>query len=523
MKRLLVAVILTVLAGATEWSAAMAQSAPDGPWRFTTERPGDQWMKPEFNDANWKTGSGGFGEESTPGSRVNTEWTTSDIWLRRTVTLAEIPAAPALYIYHDEDAEVFINGRKVASFRGFVPNYFVSRLNDEALETLKTGDNTLAVHCHQTTGGQFIDVHLINADRVPQLPLPLAQQTPFQSELITPWGAEVTAENAWREYPRPHLRRDQWTNLNGTWQYAITDGDVTERPAKWDGDVLVPFCIESRLSGVQRLLQPNQALWYTRTFEIAETAEKRTLLNFEAVDYQCSVHVNGKHVGGHQGGNLPFTIDATDAVRTGTNELTVRVTDSTGGAQLRGKQTLQPRGIWYTRVSGIWQTVWLEQAAARHITNVAVTTRLKDSTINVKVDTAGAALPGEQLRLTVTDGDRRIAAVTGTPTLSIPQPHLWSPADPHLYDLRVEILDAAGSVVDAADSYFGMREVGTFRDSNGHMRFTLNGAEIFHWGPLDQGWWPDGLLTPPSDEAMVSDIQFLQDAGFNMIRKHIKV
>lgn len=348
---------------------------------------------------------------------------------------------------------------------------------------------------------------------------------PYKTELITRWGREVAPENAWTEYPRPQLARESWQNLNGLWDYAITGADEKNAPETWAGKILVPFCLESRLGGVQRLLQQEEALWYRRTFALAHTEGKRTLLNFEAVDYRCEAWVNGVSVGTHQGGNTPFTLDITDAVKADENELLVRVEDETEAWQLRGKQVLEPKGIWYTRVSGIWQTVWLEQVAPTYIEDVTINTDAAAGTIQIAAKIKGSE-DFSNLRVTVTDGGAKVATEQGSTagfTLTLDAPKLWTPDTPHLYGLEIELLDDAGSPTDRVVSYAGIRSVGKTRDEDGHLRFTLNGESIFHWGPLDQGWWPDGLLTPPSDAAMLYDIEYLKAGGFNMIRKHIKV
>ncbi len=347
---------------------------------------------------------------------------------------------------------------------------------------------------------------------------------PVTGRIMTRWAKDVTPANAWREYPRPQFERKDWQNLNGLWSYAITAKDAI-KPTEWQGKILVPFAVESALSGVGRLLEPNQALWYQRPIEASPKEGRRVLLNFEAVDYQATVWVNGKQVGEHTGGNTPFSFDITDALKPGANELTVRVWDGTGGSQLRGKQTLEPKGIWYTRVSGIWQTVWLEEVSARHLDGVKITTAISPATITVEPQPGGASGSGTKLRVTVSFDGKKVATAEGTGPLklTVANAKLWSPAHPNLYDLNVELLDANGKVEDSVKSYAGIREIGRKRDANGDLRFTLNGEEIFHWGPLDQGWWPDGLLTPPADAAMSHDIDFLKSAGFNMIRKHIKV
>ena len=343
-------------------------------------------------------------------------------------------------------------------------------------------------------------------------------------KMTTRWAREVTSQNAWSEYPRPQFERGNWRNLNGLWDYAITLKD-TAQPTEWYGKILVPFAVESTLSGVGRMLTPEEALWYRRIVEFSPKAGRCVRLNFEAVDYHATVWVNGRQVGEHIGGNTAFSFDVTDALWQGKNEIVLRVWDATGGTQLRGKQTLEPSGIWYTRVSGIWQTVWLEEVPTRHLADVKIATTIAPATITVTPQLAGKVLAGETVRVTALLHRQPVATAEGPGALrlAIADAKLWSPAQPHLYDLQIELLDVQGRVVDAVKSYAGIREVGQRRDANGHLRFTLNGDEIFHWGPLDQGWWPDGLLTPPSDAAMCSDIDFLKAAGFNMIRKHIKV
>ncbi|MCG8653137.1 MAG: glycoside hydrolase family 2 [Pirellulales bacterium] len=513
-------------------------------WKYTLSRPAESgpaenWRLSEFDDSSWRKGFGGFGTHETPGSRVGTTWATNHIWLRKEFSLKSIPAKPALLIHHDEDAEVSINGKTIATLKNYTTKYILVPLDQDARSALKVGENLMAVHCRQTVGGQFIDVHLVDADHVPQLPRPQRSTEPFQSELITRWGQAVTADNVWTEYPRPQMKRDAWTNLNGPWEYAITPAEQMRPPNKWDGKILVPFPLESKLSGVGKLLGDDEALWYRRSFSGTPSDSTRTLLNFEAVDYRCAVFVNGKSIpvrggkdrleGGihyHQGGNTPFWLDVSDALRDdGENELLVRVEDDTEAWQLRGKQTLNPRGIWYTQVSGIWQTVWLEQVAAEGIADLKISTDGAAGSIQVRTVPLVPETGGE-VEVVVKDNGREIARTRGTGDelqLVIKQAQLWSPDNPHLYDIEVTRLNDEGIAVDKVTSYAGIRTIGKAKDQQGHWRFTLNGKPIFHWGTLDQGWWPDGLLTPPSDEAMRFDVEWLKAAGFNMIRKHIKV
>ncbi len=509
--------------------SAVAQEATtefsDPAWRYILRKPRDTWYSTNFDDSKWREGHGGFGTRGTPGARISTTWRTPDIWLRRTIELSSIPKNVALLINHDEDAEVYINGQKVVEVKGYLDGYTTLPLDEEGRAALRVGKNVVAVHCHQTGGGQAIDVHVIDADNVPKLPKPKRPTAPFKSELITKWGKQVTAENVWQEYPRPQMSRENWLNLNGEWDYAITPRNQSEQPTQWDGKILVPFALESKLSGVQRILSDEQSLWYHRSIDVTPAAGKRTLLNFEAVDYRCDVFVNGKKVGSHQGGNVPFGFDITDALALGSNEIVVRVDDNTEDFQLRGKQSINPQGIFYTQVSGIWQTVWMEEVDAAYIADLKITTDAGAGSITIKPE-VGQSAAVKSLRIAVKDGDRVVAEASSTlepMTITVPQAKLWSPDSPQLYGLEISLLGEDGGVLDRVDSYAGIRSVGKTRGQDGHLRFTLNGNVIFHWGPLDQGWWPDGLLTPPSDEGMLFDIEFLKNAGFNMIRKHIKV
>ncbi|MEM6470323.1 MAG: family 43 glycosylhydrolase, partial [Planctomycetota bacterium] len=493
-------------------------------WRYTLRRPAEGWRQADFDGSEWKMGAGGFGTRGTPGARIGTTWATNSIWMRKTFDLPVIPAKPALLLHHDEDAEIYINGKLVLKVKGFESKYSVVPIDDAKRSTLKVGKNLMAVHCKQTNGGQFIDVHLVDAENVLKLPKPKRNTKPFVSDLITEWGAEVTPENAWTEYPRPRLRRENWTNLNGHWDYAVTPINSTETPIDWNGRILVPFSLESKLGGVQRLLDATEALWYRRSFRLAnKSSGRRWLLNFEAVDYRCEVFVNGESVGKHVGGNDPFSFDISGAVLEGENELIVRVEDATEEFQLRGKQVINARGIWYTQVSGIWQTVWLEEVAESSIEDVKISTSAEKGLITVETKASSEA----NVEIIVKDGETTVARVDGKTgsetTVRLADAKLWSPSDPHLYDLIVSLRNDEGELVDTVKTYAGIRDVGKVRDENGHWRFTLNGEILFHWGPLDQGWWPDGLLTPPSDEAMLFDIDWLKRAGFNMIRKHIKV
>lgn len=340
----------------------------------------------------------------------------------------------------------------------------------------------------------------------------------------TPW--EPVLPIPLPEYPRPQMVRPNWVNLNGWWQYKIQPKEASA-PQGYDGNIMVPYAVESLLSGVQQPLSPEQRLWYQRTFTRPETGPgSRCLLHFGAVDYECEVWLNGIHVGRHSGGYLPFTLDITDALVGAENELLVSVWDpGDTGLQQRGKQVLKPKGIWYTSISGIWQTVWLEVVPAIHIESLKLTPDLDACTLSVEVKVRGA-VGNISLELDVFSDKVKICSAEGNANQAIrcliPDPIAWSPANPTLYDLRVRLL-RAGQVLDEVTSYFAMRKFGLMKDADGHMRFALNNRILFLYGPLDQGFFPDGLYTPPSEEAMLFDIEYARRIGCNMIRKHIKV
>ncbi|MEN1678826.1 MAG: sugar-binding domain-containing protein [Planctomycetota bacterium] len=509
---------LSLLAIALGAAASPAIEVVDSA-RFNTSSAPDGWQAPAFDDSGWQEVTGGVGTPGTPNARIGALWNTSRVWLRKRYTLDAAPADLRLYLHHDEDARVFLNGQLIAEVTGYSTNYKLIQLGEESRRAAKVGENTLAVFCRQTDGGQYLDVHLVEGPTPPTLPR--LKRKPFTSDLITKWGEGVTADNAWTEYPRPQLQREQWTNLNGHWDYAVTAATRQQPPADWDGQILVPFCLESKLGGVSKVLEDDQALWYRRIITGMPAAGMIRCLNFEAVDYRCQAFVNGQFVGEHQGGNTPFSFDVTSALGEGKNELIVRVEDDTEKFQLRGKQTLTPRGVWYTQVSGIWQTVWLEDVPDAHLSDIKIATDAAAGAITLQPITAGRG----RFTVSVKDGEKVVArgeSTGGAISLTIPDAKLWSPDSPHLYGIEATFA-AAGGRADRVTSYAGIRTVGRERDADGHLRFTLNGEPVFHWGPLDQGWWPEGLLTPPADEALTFEIEWLKAAGFNMIRKHIKV
>jgi beta-galactosidase/beta-glucuronidase len=383
----------------------------------------------------------------------------------------------------------------------------------------------------------------------------------YAGDLMTRWGKDVTPDNAWRSYPRPQLKRERWLNLNGLWDYAIAR-DSAPQPARMDGQILVPYPVESKLSRVARKVTPDDRIWYRRSFTVPQDwAGEHVMLNFGAVDFAATIWVNGVVVGSHKGGFDTFGFDVTDYLKPGRNDLIVQVADPTSaGTQPRGKQILDPSGIWYTAVSGIWQTVWLEPVPKLHIEDVRATPDIDRGVVDVAVALSGWANDTDAVKLTASAGGKVIASTiiraNRRATLAIPNARLWSPDDPYLYDLKAELVTVAdpyagqeerdrkaydarftagedrtyaaariaGTPRDTVDAYFAMRKIsiGPGRVA-GQPAILLNNKPLFQNGTLDQGWWPDGLYTPPSEEAMKSDLIFLKRAGFNMLRKHIKV
>ena len=347
--------------------------------------------------------------------------------------------------------------------------------------------------------------------------------------MMTEWGEKVTPENAWRGYPRPQMVRDNWTNLNGEWDYAVTSVTATPGiPEKWDGKILVPFPLESALSGVGRLLKPDEFLWYTRKIECDPRPGERILLHFGGVDFRTMVFIGHDEVTDvpHEGGQNPFTLDITDFVKKGENTLTVCVWDPTEDfVNSRGKQSFKPSGCFYTRVSGIWQTVWMETVPERYIKSYKVFTDIDKGEVTLKFKIEGTE-GTERTEGTVeienpvnpVNPVKKAFALGEPVTVKMPKDfECWSPENPKLYNFTAKY----GK--DEIKGYFGMRKIEKRKDSHGYLRFFLNNRPYFMIGTLDQGWWPDGLLTPPSEEAMEYDVKVLKDCGFNMLRKHIKV
>ena len=354
-----------------------------------------------------------------------------------------------------------------------------------------------------------------------------AQWAPAGDSLKTDWAFKVDPQNVLPEYPRPLIERSQWTNLNGLWDYAITPFGAAE-PAGFNGKILVPFAIESSLSGVMKEVGDKNELWYKREFTIpASWKGKNIKLNFGAVDWKADVFINDIMVGTHKGGFTPFTFDITPflAGKT-THKLVVRVWDPTDrGFQPRGKQVNRPNSIWYTPVTGIWQTVWIEPVSANHITDIKTVSNIESGSLNITVSTSNCNTT-DIIEVSILDKGKVVGSAKGLSgkelRLSVNNPTLWDTENPYLYDMKVKI-SSSGKTIDEVKSYTAFRKISTARDANGIMRMQLNNKDLFHFGPLDQGWWPDGLYTAPTDEALLYDIKKTKDWGFNMIRKHVKV
>lgn len=352
-----------------------------------------------------------------------------------------------------------------------------------------------------------------------------SQWKPAGDKIKTEWADKVDPQNVLPEYPRPIMERPQWLNLNGLWDYAITKKDAP-LPKTFDGKILVPFAIESSLSGVGKTIKADQSLWYERKFQIPEDWKgKNVLLNFGAVDWKAEVFVNGNKIGEHTGGYTPFSFNITKNLKDGENSLAVRVWDSTGNGLPRGKQIENPRGIFYTSVSGIWQTVWLEPVSASHISGLKITPDLDSSSFDIRVDSDDKSATAT---IKVLDNGKVVAQTTAaankTANIPVKNPKLWWPNSPFLYDLEITLSNKGGEQVDSVKSYAAMRKFSIAKHGRySGVDFTLNNKKFFTFGPLDQGWWPDGLYTAPTDEALKFDIQRTKDLGFNSIRKHVKV
>ena len=350
------------------------------------------------------------------------------------------------------------------------------------------------------------------------------QWKPAGDRIMTQWADDVDPSNVLPEYPRPQMMRENWLNLNGMWDYAISAKDAS-KPDVYDGQILVPFAVESALSGVGRTLTADDALWYSREFSVPKQWKgQRILLNFGAVDWKTEVYVDGKLAGEHVGGYDPFSFDITDLLSKGKkHNLTVKVLDQTDAwYQPHGKQIMNPHGIWYTPVSGIWQTVWMEPVPETYIKSFSAVPDVPGAKLAMDVKVENMQ-PGDICRVQMYDGEFLAGEGNGyKDAVWVTNPKLWTPENPFLYDLKIMII-RKGQIIDEIKGYAAMREISVARDADGHKRMLLNGEPVFQYGPLDQGWWPDGLYTAPTDEALAFDIIKTKEFGYNMIRKHVKV
>ena len=354
-----------------------------------------------------------------------------------------------------------------------------------------------------------------------------AQWKPVGNKIITKWAESINPEYVHQEYPRPRLVRNEWKNLNGLWDYEISKLGVN-KPNFHKNKILVPFPIESSLSGVQKNVGKENELWYHSIFVVPKSWKGRNIiLHFGGVDWKSEIWINDVYVGSHQGGYDPFSFDITSQLNNKKKQkVVVKVWDPTDeGYQPRGKQTINPHGIWYTAVTGIWQTVWIEPVNSNYIKTVNIVSNVDENNISIKL-ISSEILEKDYFDVIIKDGNTIVSSVK-SPVKSnlnvlINNAKLWSPESPFLYDMEVNLI-SNGKIVDSIKSYFAMRKISTRKDENGIFRLQLNNEDYFQFGTLDQGWWPDGLYTAPSDDALKYDIIKTKELGFNMIRKHVKV
>lgn len=350
-----------------------------------------------------------------------------------------------------------------------------------------------------------------------------------EGKIMSQWGKKVTPDNVWPEYPRPQFERTEWKNLNGLWDYALLKTNQ-QQPKKFQGKILVPFSFESSLSGVEKKVTPEDKMWYKKSFTLSKNwVGKDVIIHFEAVDYNCSLWVNDILVGSHKGGFDRFSFNITPYLKSNKKQkIVLSVEDATNfSSQARGKQQINATGIFYTPVSGIWQTVWLEAVSSEaYLEEVKTTTDLDRSLLTLTPLANKALSSGYKVDVEVFFEGKKVTSGNTEPNrdllLKIENPHLWSPDHPHLYTVKMSFANPNGKVIDQVESYFGMRKI-SLENHKGVKYLFLNNEPLFHYGTLDQGWWPDGLLTPPSDEAMRYDIEITKAMGFNMIRKHVKI
>jgi len=507
------------LPGAEPPGAGSPIRIPVSSWRQTFAEPASDWHRVAFDDSGWSAGEPGYGNQELPPLQqalVKTSWTTSDIWARGEFELEQVVPHLALRLSHDEDVEVYVNGVLACQRAGFIGDYVIHRLDAAAAAALRPGKNLLAVHCHQTLYGQFLDVQIVDLSAL----LPRRRTI---DEILAELGPVPRPE-----HPRPDRFRPDWLNLNGVWEFAFDPQDAGRREGWHDGRTLperivVPFCPESLLSGVyDEGFHPY--CWYARQFDVPESLRgERVLLHFGAVDYRTDVWLNGQFLGSHVGGYDPFHFDITALAQPAGNRLVLRVHDDPGEAKPRGKQSpeLQPEGCIYMRVTGIWQTVWLERVGNAFLADWVLDADPATGSlaIRARIDGARPALRGVVMvsrdGVPLARGHAPVQDDAVTCTLQVPHVQAWSPEQPVLYDVELALETNDGRPVDRVQTYVGFRRIET-RDGQYH----LNGAPLFFASALDQGYYPTGLYTPPTDADLRGDVEWAKRYGLNGVRKH---
>ena len=352
--------------------------------------------------------------------------------------------------------------------------------------------------------------------------------SPAGNKIKTKWGINLNPDKVWQEYPRPQLQRKDWLNLNGFWYYSITDIN-SPKPEVFDKKILVPFCLESSLSGVMKNINEKQIIWYSKEFEVPEKwKDKNIIIHFNAVDWKCELYINKTIIGSHSGGYSEFKFDITKYLKEDKNEIILKVWDPSDlGYQPVGKQSSNPNSIWYTSISGIWQTVWLEPVNEYYIKKLEFDNNYdnKEVKINCLLNN-NEKFPVEISLLYKENVILNLKSTSNTfNTFKIPEEsfHPWSPDEPNIYRIKILLYNKEEKIIDYIESYTTIRKVEQKKDEKGYYRIYLNNKILFNMGTLDQGFWPDGLYTPPSEEAMIYDINKLKELGFNTIRKHVKI
>ena len=495
-------------------------------WKYVTEDPAsDAWMTPAFNDSTWSVGKAGFGYKRTT-KVINTQWNTNDLWLRKNVSFNGLSKSDLknmkFQVVRDGTCEIYFNGVLAASLLKTGIKTDDVTISEEALNAISLdGETTIAVHINRSNSQRYFDASLSCKKEDSNAIVKWEMKT---APLMSIFAKDVDANNVWSEYPRPQMERKEWQCLNGIWNFQPLFAEKNGLPEDvYNFEILVPYPVESALSGI---MKDYRRFAYKRTFTVPEAwKNRRLLIHFEAVDCECEVFVNGQSVGTHAGGYEPFEFDVTNYLtEEADQELVVKVYDATDyGNYARGKQTLFPGGIMYTSTSGIWQSVWMEPVDETFIERYTVVPDIDNSSVAVNVTTKGNKT--NKAIITIKDGDKVVAtkeATVGTKTnISVPDAKLWSPDSPFLYDLYISLVEN-GDTLDEVKGYFGMRKISLGKVGE-YTKMFLNNEPLFHIGPLDQGFWPDGLYTAPTDAAMLYDIQKTKEMGFNMIRKHIKI